>query len=113
MILVFVVVSIPKVNISGIYNNTLCIDDGSMNTQAREKSLNKLRTDPECKIMLISLKCGALGYFILYYPKMSFIHSIIRLNLTATNRVILMDLWWNPAVERNCLLRKHQEVFFN
>ncbi|CAO3621399.1 unnamed protein product [Cunninghamella blakesleeana] len=68
-----------------------CRYDGSMSNIAREKSLHALRTDPDCKVMLISLKCGSLG-----------------LNLTAANRVILMDIWWNPAVEEQAIDRVHR-----
>ncbi|KAI8089312.1 SNF2 family N-terminal domain-containing protein [Halteromyces radiatus] len=68
-----------------------CRYDGSMANHAREKSLHVLRTDPECRVMLISLKCGSLG-----------------LNLTAANRVILMDIWWNPAVEDQAIDRVHR-----
>ncbi|KAG1072030.1 hypothetical protein G6F42_025957 [Rhizopus arrhizus] len=41
--------------------------------------------------MLISLKCGSLG-----------------LNLTSANRVILMDIWWNPALEEQAIDRVHR-----
>ncbi|KAI8376541.1 SNF2 family N-terminal domain-containing protein [Radiomyces spectabilis] len=68
-----------------------CRYDGSMPSQLREKNLHALRTDPECLVMLISLKCGSLG-----------------LNLTAANRVILMDIWWNPAVEEQAIDRVHR-----
>ncbi|KAI9318131.1 SNF2 family N-terminal domain-containing protein [Dichotomocladium elegans] len=68
-----------------------CRYDGSMTNQLREKSLDTLRTDPECSVMLISLKCGSLG-----------------LNLTAANHVILMDIWWNPAVEEQAIDRVHR-----
>ncbi|OAD66840.1 hypothetical protein PHYBLDRAFT_137145 [Phycomyces blakesleeanus NRRL 1555(-)] len=68
-----------------------CRYDGSMPSQLREKSLEALRTDPECVVMLISLKCGSLG-----------------LNLTAANRVILMDIWWNPSVEEQAIDRVHR-----
>ncbi|KAI8336724.1 SNF2 family N-terminal domain-containing protein [Chlamydoabsidia padenii] len=68
-----------------------CRYDGSMPNNAREKSLQVLKSDPECRVMLISLKCGSLG-----------------LNLTAANRVILMDVWWNPAVEDQAIDRVHR-----
>ncbi|RUS15875.1 P-loop containing nucleoside triphosphate hydrolase protein [Endogone sp. FLAS-F59071] len=32
----------------------------------------------------------------------------IRLNLTAANRVVLMDVWWNPAVEDQAIDRVHR-----
>ncbi|KAG0178617.1 hypothetical protein DFQ28_004123 [Apophysomyces sp. BC1034] len=68
-----------------------CRYDGSMPSHMREKSLHALRTDPDCLVMLISLKCGSLG-----------------LNLTAANRVILTDIWWNPAVEEQAIDRVHR-----
>ncbi|CDH59294.1 dna repair protein rad5 [Lichtheimia corymbifera JMRC:FSU:9682] len=68
-----------------------CRYDGSMSNHLREKSLEALRNDPECTVMLISLKCGSLG-----------------LNLTAANHVILMDIWWNPAVEEQAIDRVHR-----
>lgn len=55
---------------------------GSMPNKVREASLNALKTDSRCQVLLCSLKAGALG-----------------LNLTAASRVIMLDVWWNPAIE--------------
>ncbi|KAI6041941.1 P-loop containing nucleoside triphosphate hydrolase protein, partial [Pisolithus marmoratus] len=41
-----------------------------------------VRNDMEVKCILISVKAGGIG-----------------LNLTACNNVILLEPWWNPAVE--------------
>ncbi|KAI9283424.1 SNF2 family N-terminal domain-containing protein [Sporodiniella umbellata] len=68
-----------------------CRYDGSMSAAERERSLLALRYDPSCTVMLISLKCGSLG-----------------LNLTAANRVILLDIWWNPALEEQAIDRVHR-----
>ncbi|KAI7898532.1 SNF2 family N-terminal domain-containing protein [Cokeromyces recurvatus] len=65
--------------------------DGSMSTILREKNLIEFKHNPECTIMLISLKCGSLG-----------------LNLTEANRVILMDIWWNPAIEEQAIDRVYR-----
>ncbi|CCG81573.1 DNA repair protein rad5 [Taphrina deformans PYCC 5710] len=55
---------------------------GSMPNKLRESSLQALKTDPHCQVLLCSLKAGALG-----------------LNLTAASRVVMLDVWWNPAIE--------------
>lgn len=55
---------------------------GSMANKLREASLQALKTDPHCQVLLCSLKAGALG-----------------LNLTAASRVVMLDVWWNPAIE--------------
>src|SRR6202042_1840010 len=47
--------------------------DGSMKNDLREASLNKLRNDENCRVLLCSLKCGSLG-----------------LNLTAATRVVIL-----------------------
>ncbi|EPX73453.1 ATP-dependent DNA helicase Rhp16b [Schizosaccharomyces octosporus yFS286] len=65
--------------------------DGKMSNPAREESLRKLRDDSDVQVLLCSLKCGALG-----------------LNLTCANRVILSDLWWNPAIEEQAIDRVHR-----
>ena len=54
--------------------------DGSMRNDAREASLHRLRTDPKTRVLLCSLKCGALG-----------------LNLTAASRVVILEPFWNPV----------------
>lgn len=58
------------------------LDDGSMSKDQREASLEKIRTSTSTNVILISFKAGGVG-----------------LNLTACNNVILVDLWWNPALE--------------
>lgn len=53
-----------------------------MRKDKREESLQKIRENKSTKIILISFKAGSTG-----------------LNLTACNNVILVDMWWNPALE--------------
>lgn len=65
--------------------------DGSMRNDLREASLNKLRNDKRCRVLLCSLKCGSLG-----------------LNLTAASRVVLLEPFWNPFVEEQAIDRVHR-----
>ncbi|KAJ3085528.1 hypothetical protein HK102_014080 [Quaeritorhiza haematococci] len=65
--------------------------DGSMDRQERQESIDKIKEDPNVTVILISLMCGSLG-----------------LNMTCCNRVILTDLWWNPAVENQAIDRAHR-----
>ncbi len=55
---------------------------GSLNVNQREKMIEDFQTNPDNKVMILSLKAGGTG-----------------LNLTSATNVIHYDLWWNPAVE--------------
>jgi len=63
--------------------------DGS--TRDRRACVEQFQSDPECPVFLISLKAGGLG-----------------LNLTAADHVVLLDPWWNPAVEAQAIDRAHR-----
>ncbi|RKP08830.1 SNF2 family N-terminal domain-containing protein [Thamnocephalis sphaerospora] len=65
--------------------------DGSMRNTQREQVLQQIREDPETTIMLVSLLCGSTG-----------------LNLICASRVILLDVWWNPAIEEQAIDRVHR-----
>ncbi|KXN85676.1 Putative SWI/SNF-like matrix-associated actin-dependent regulator [Leucoagaricus sp. SymC.cos] len=65
--------------------------DGTMKREERSKALDALKYDPSCEVLLVSLKAGGVG-----------------LNLTAAQRVILMDPCWNPAVENQAVDRIHR-----
>lgn len=65
--------------------------DGRMRPQKRDESLDRLRNDKSVKVLLCSLKCGALG-----------------LNLTCANRVVLLDPWWNPMISEQAIDRVHR-----
>ena len=65
--------------------------DGGMRNDAREASLHSLRNDPSTRVLLCSLKCGALG-----------------LNLTAATRVVILEPFWNPFVEEQAIDRVHR-----
>ena len=60
-------------------------------TRDRAEVVDRFRTDPECRLFLISLKAGGLG-----------------LNLTEAEVVFLLDPWWNPAVEAQAIDRTHR-----
>ncbi|KAF0503276.1 P-loop containing nucleoside triphosphate hydrolase protein [Gigaspora margarita] len=68
-----------------------CRYDGTMDVKERDNSLTQLTQDNEVTIMLVSLKAGGVG-----------------LNLTKANRVIMLDCWWNPAVEDQAIDRVHR-----
>ena len=64
--------------------------DGTMTNAKREKQV-KLFQQGQAQVFLISLKAGGVG-----------------LNLTAADYVILLDPWWNPAVEDQAAGRSHR-----
>lgn len=53
-----------------------------MAREHRAAALDKIKTSSRYNVILISIKSGAVG-----------------LNLTCCSVVILLDLWWNPAIE--------------
>ncbi|KAI3324280.1 hypothetical protein HD806DRAFT_494606 [Xylariaceae sp. AK1471] len=65
--------------------------DGGMKNDAREASLHSLRNDKTTRVLLCSLRCGALG-----------------LNLTAASRVVILEPFWNPFVEEQAIDRVHR-----
>jgi hypothetical protein len=51
--------------------------DGTMKREDRSRAMDALKNDPGCEVLLVSLKAGGVG-----------------LNLTAAQRVYLMDPYW-------------------
>ncbi|KAK5165240.1 uncharacterized protein LTR77_009338 [Saxophila tyrrhenica] len=61
---------------------------GKMGHELRANSLEDFQTNPNKSILLCSLRCGGMG-----------------LNITAASRVIIIDPWWNAAVEQQAFCR--------
>lgn len=61
------------------------------NTRDRSTPVAQFQSDSSITVFLISLKAGGFG-----------------LNLTSADRVILLDDWWNPAVEDQAMSRAHR-----
>ena len=57
--------------------------EGSMSLDARNKTIKEFNESPNVPCFLMSLKAGG-----------------VALNLTVASHVMLMDPWWNPAVEQ-------------
>ena len=68
----------------------LILDDGKMRKDQRDAMLTDFRTT-KMPILLVSLKSGSVG-----------------LNLTSASRVIMLDMWWNPAIEEQAIDRVHR-----
>jgi SNF2 family DNA or RNA helicase len=64
--------------------------DGSTSSKERQRAIEKFQ-EGEGDLFLISLKAGGTG-----------------LNLTAADYVIILDPWWNPAVEDQASSRAHR-----
>ncbi|RLK62457.1 DEAD/DEAH box helicase [Atopobacter sp. AH10] len=69
---------------------TSFILDGSTPAEKRQDLVDRFNSG-QADVFLISLKAGGTG-----------------LSLTRANRVALMDLWWNPAVEGQAFSRAHR-----
>lgn len=54
-----------------------------MTMEARQRTIKQFNEDPSVPCFLMSLKAGG-----------------VALNLTVASHVMLMDPWWNPAVEQ-------------
>ncbi|MBI5273332.1 MAG: DEAD/DEAH box helicase [Chlamydiia bacterium] len=65
--------------------------DGSIPNQERARRVQQFQEDVEIPIFLLSLKAGGVG-----------------LNLTAADFVLLMDPWWNEAIENQAIDRTHR-----
>lgn len=65
--------------------------DGSMRAGDRNSAVIEFTDNPNCKIMLVSLKAGNSG-----------------LNLVAASQVIIFDPFWNPYIEEQAIDRAHR-----
>ncbi|KAJ3080480.1 hypothetical protein HK100_010129 [Physocladia obscura] len=65
--------------------------DGQMSVQQRSEAVDEFFADDDKRIFLASLKAGAVG-----------------LNLTRASIIIMLDVWWNPAVEDQAIDRVHR-----
>ncbi|KAI1635065.1 P-loop containing nucleoside triphosphate hydrolase protein [Biscogniauxia mediterranea] len=61
---------------------------GDMTGKQKHNAIQAFHDREEVKVLIASLKCGG-----------------VALNLTCANRVILLDLWWNCAVELQAFAR--------
>lgn len=73
------------------YANSIVRIDGSTSHQQRIQNLDDFNNNPSCRIMVISLGAGGVG-----------------LNLQIANYVLLLDLWWNAALEQQALDRVYR-----
>jgi SNF2 family DNA or RNA helicase len=60
-------------------------------TRDRQARVDRFQQSDDARVFLISLKAGGVG-----------------LNLTAADHVVLLDPWWNPAVEAQAIDRAHR-----
>ena len=69
----------------------LSIYHGGLDLDARERILDAFRKQDGPRVLLMSLQAGGVG-----------------LNLQEASMVILLDRWWNPAVENQAVQRAHR-----
>jgi SNF2 family DNA or RNA helicase len=60
-------------------------------TQNRESVVRQFQNDPDCAVMLMTLKTGGVG-----------------LNLTVADIVYIFEPWWNRAAEEQAINRLHR-----
>ena len=65
-----------------------CTLTGNMSRKQKDNQLNSFKNEKTCRILISSLKCGGIG-----------------LNLTVASKVIIIDPWWNEAIEQQAFCR--------
>lgn len=64
---------------------------GEMDVHTRNKTIEKFKSDPSARVLLINLRAGGCG-----------------LNLTEANHVILMEPYWNESEQQQAINRAHR-----
>lgn len=64
---------------------------GSSSANERKRIVERFQTDPDCMVLLLTLKVGGVG-----------------LNLTAADTVYIFEPWWNKAAEEQAVNRLHR-----
>lgn len=64
---------------------------GSTSTKERQQIVDRFQSDPDCMVLLMTLKVGGVG-----------------LNLTAADTVYIFEPWWNKAAEEQAINRLHR-----
>lgn len=64
---------------------------GSTSASGRKRIVERFQSDPQCMVMLLTLKVGGVG-----------------LNLTAADTVYIFEPWWNKAAEEQAINRLHR-----
>lgn len=84
---------IAGIEIVGERLERLGIDYATMtgSTGDRRSVIQRFQTDPECCVLLLTLKVGGVG-----------------LNLTAADTVFIYEPWWNRAAEKQAIDRLHR-----
>lgn len=65
--------------------------DGSMPLSVRNSIIGKFQSSPSVRVLIASKTATGVG-----------------LNLTAANHVVIVDPWWNPAIEEQAIHRCHR-----
>jgi SNF2 family DNA or RNA helicase len=60
-------------------------------TENRMKEIDRFQQDHSIPVFFLSLKAGGTGF-----------------NLTAADKVVLLDPWWNPAIEEQAISRAYR-----
>ena len=87
-----------------------------MSKDKREVSLDQIKNNKRIRVILISFKAGSTGKQNHLSTRCCNVGRQTRitrittagLNLTACNNVILVDMWWNPALEDQAFDRAHR-----
>lgn len=77
-----------KLSKAGIEFETMT---GATSTSERKRVVERFQNDPDCMVMLMTLKVGGVG-----------------INLTAADTVYLFEPWWNKAEEDQAISRLHR-----
>jgi len=65
--------------------------DGDVKADARQEQLERFKTDPSCRVLLMTAQTGGTG-----------------LNIVEANHVWFADRYWNPFVHEQCEDRCHR-----
>lgn len=68
-----------------------CQFDGRLSRAKRNQTLHSFSTDPNTRVLLISITCGGTG-----------------LDLTCANHAFLVEPQWNPQLEEQAMARVHR-----